>query len=138
MNPVVYVLSIVTALAAIALVVDLLRRGQLRERHAIWWLAAGVLALVVAVFPQILIWVAGIVGAEVPTNLVFFVSTALLFGVCVQISSELTRHEAKLRTLAEHVADLQLQVDDLAPRAAGKSNEMHDRPKARPDGDRDE
>ena len=43
-----------------------------------------------------------------PINLVFFVSIAILFFVCLQHSSELTRLESKTRTLAERVAILEL------------------------------
>ncbi|MCR8670421.1 DUF2304 domain-containing protein [Agrococcus sp. HG114] len=110
MSPVAYVFSIVCAAVALLFAIDLLRRGRLRERHAIWWIVAGSLALLVAIFPVTLEWAASVIGAEVPTNLVFFVSIALLFGVALQLSSELTKHEEKIRTLAEAVAELELQV----------------------------
>lgn len=120
MSPVAYVFSIVCAVVALGFAIDLLRRGRLRERHAIWWIVAGTLALLVAVFPVTLEWAASLIGAEVPTNLVFFVSIALLFGVALQLSSELTKHEEKIRTLAESVAELELQMRrsrERAPRA---------------------
>jgi len=46
-----YLLGIIGALLVIAVVVELLRRGSLRERHAVWWLIAGLLALIAANFP---------------------------------------------------------------------------------------
>ena len=49
-------------------------------------------------------------GIEVPTNLVFFVSIAILFLVCLQHSAELTQLESKTRALAERVALLELQA----------------------------
>ncbi|MDP9028523.1 MAG: DUF2304 domain-containing protein [Actinomycetota bacterium] len=107
-----YILGIVSALLVLGVVVELLRRGRLRERHAVWWLIAGILALVIGVFPSTLIWVAKLVGVEVPTNLVFFVSIALLSLVCIQHSSELTRLEEKTRSLAESVALLEVRVRD--------------------------
>jgi hypothetical protein len=61
-------------------------------------------------------WAAGLVGVEVPLNLVFFVSIGILFLVCLQHSAELTKLEAKTRTLAEIVAiqDLRLrQLEEL-------------------------
>jgi len=91
----------------------LLRRHSLRERHAIWWLVAGVLALVVGVFPGTLVWAAGLLGVEVPTNLVFFVSIAILFFVCLQHSAELTVLESKTRVLAEQSALLELRIRQL-------------------------
>lgn len=121
MSPVAYGFSIVCAVIALGFAIDLLRRGRLRERHAIWWIVAGTLAVLVAVFPVTLEWAASLIGAEVPTNLVFFVSIALLFGVALQLSSELTKHEEKIRILAESVAELELQVRRAtqAPRLPG-------------------
>lgn len=135
MTPIVYVGSIVCAVVGLVVVVEMLRRSRLRERHAIWWLIAGLLALTIAVFPQILDWLGDLAGIEVPTNLIFFVSIALLFGVCLQLSSELTRHEDKIRRLAEEVAALHLAIGSAA---ASEGPEMDRGPDRWPDGDRDE
>jgi hypothetical protein len=105
-----YILGIAGAVITLAVVIELLRRRQLRERHAAWWLLAGVLALIAGIFPGILTWAAGLLGIGLPTNLVFFVSIAILVVVCIQHSSELTRLEAKTRALAESVALLDLQA----------------------------
>lgn len=99
-----YLLGIFASLFALGLVIELLRRRQLRERHAIWWLIAGFFALLIAVFPQVLELSADLLGIEVPTNLVFFVSILILFLVALQHSSELTTLETKTRKLAEEIA----------------------------------
>lgn len=112
MSPVTYVFTILASLFTIALVVWMLRRGRLRERHAIWWLLAGLLALIVSVFPVTLDWATAALGFNVGSNLVFFVSIAVLVLVCIQNSSELTRVEAQVRKLAEEVALLHLGLDD--------------------------
>lgn len=118
MNVVSYVFGVLSALLTLAVVIELLRRRRLRERHAVWWLVAGVLALVVGVFPATLTWAASLVGVAVPTNLVFFVSIAVLFLVCIQHSSELTSLEAKTRTLAETVALQNMRIEELEKRIA--------------------
>lgn len=104
MSTVSYVLGIVAALLALVATIELLRRSTLRERHAVWWLLGGILALVVAVFPSSLAWVAELVGIAVPSNLVFFVAIGLLFVVSLQYGAELTRVEDKMRALAEQTA----------------------------------
>lgn len=108
-----YIFGIVSALLVLIVVVELLRRGHLRERHAIWWLFAGILALVAGVFPSTLVWAANLVGIQAPTNMVFFVGIAILFFVCLQHSAELTKLEGKARTLAERVALLELRMEEL-------------------------
>lgn len=104
MNGIAYAFGIVAALLALVAIVELLRRSTLRERHAVWWLVGGALALVVAVFPQTLTWAARLVGIAVPTNLVFFIAIGLLFLVSLQYGAELTRIEDKMRVLAESSA----------------------------------
>lgn len=108
-----YLFGIFSALLTLGVVIELLRRRQLRERHAVLWLLAGVLALIVGIFPATLEWAAGLVGIAIPTNLVFFVSIATLFLVCLQHSAELTRLESKTRKLAESVALQELRIAEL-------------------------
>jgi hypothetical protein len=111
-----YILGITTSVLVLTVVIEALRRRRLRERHAVWWLIAGVLALIVSVFPVTLQWAADLLGVEVPTNLVFFVSIALLFLVCLQTAAELTDLEQKTRRLAEQVALQDLRIRELEGR----------------------
>ena len=108
-----YIFGIISAVLILVVVIELLRRRLLRERHAICWFVAGLLALVAGVFPVTLTWAANLVGIQVPINLVFFTSIAILFLVCLQHGSELTRLESKTRILAEHVALLELQLREI-------------------------
>lgn len=129
-----YIFGIVSATIALGVVVELLRRRRLRERHALWWLFAGLLALIAGVFPQTLQFASDLLGIEVPINLVFFVSVAILFLVCLQSSSELTRLESKTRVLAEtvalqdrRIAELELlahQVDEVNGNTDGRADDQ--------------
>lgn len=113
MNPVTYAFGIAAAVLALVAIIELMRRATLRERHAVWWLIGGVLALIVAVFPQTLTWAAQLLGIAVPTNLVFFIAIGLLFLVSLQYGAELTRAEEKIRTLAEQSAFHELRLTQL-------------------------
>lgn len=113
MSVITYIFGIVSALVVLIVVGDMLRRGKLRERHAIWWLFGGVLGLVIGVFPIVLEWAASLLGVEVPTNLVFFVSIGLLFLVHIQQSTELTLLESRSRSIAEAHALLEIRVRRL-------------------------
>lgn len=113
MNTVTYIFGIFAALLALFAIVELMRRGTLRERHALWWFIGGGLALVIAVFPQLLSWAARAVGVSVPANLVFFIAIGLLFLVSLQYGAELTRIEAKMRLLAEQAAFHEHRLEQL-------------------------
>jgi len=118
-----YIFGVLAALLTLGVVLEMLRRQRLRERHAVWWLMAGTLALVVGIFPGVLDWAAGVIGIKVPLNLVFFVSVAVLFLVCIQHSAELTALEAKTRRLAELAALHQLRIEALEQHR--KNNQLH-------------
>lgn len=111
-----YLLGIVGALLILIVAVELLRRGKLRERHTFWWLIAGTLSLVIAIFPSILDALAAALGIDVPVNLLFFVGIVVLFLVCIQQSTELTRSEERTRTLAERVALLEDRLRQVESR----------------------
>lgn len=113
-----YIFGILSALITLGVVIEMLRRRRLRERHAIWWLIAGALALIIGVFPSVLDWAAAILGVDVPINLVFFVSIAVLFLVCIQHSVELTDLESKTRTLVEISTLQEMRIQQLEEQSA--------------------
>ena len=119
MSTVSYTFGIISSLLTLGVVIELLRRRHLRERHAIWWLIAGILALIIGVFPATLKWAANLVGIEIPTNLVFFVSIATLFLVCLQHSAELTKLESKTRILSENSALQEIRITELEQKIIG-------------------
>ena len=122
MNVVSNFFSVFSALLILLVVIEYLRRRLLRERHAIWWVIAGVLALLAGLFPGSLVFAAYLVGVEVPINLVFFVSVAILFLVCLQTSSELTTLENKARLLAEQISLQDLRIKELESREPVKDS----------------
>lgn len=113
MNPVQYTLGIIASVATFAIVIEMLRRRRLRERHAGWWIVAGLFAIIISVFPGTLRFASELLGFEVPVNLVFFLSLFILFLVALQHSSELTQLESHNRSLVERLIVLELKVKEL-------------------------
>lgn len=126
MNIASYILGIASALLVLIVVIEMLRRGRLRERHVLAWLIAGIIGLVVAVFPRLLELAAEALGVEVPVNLVFFLGILVLFLVCMQQSAELTRFEERTRTLTEQVALLDDRLRQVEQRE-GEQREVEQR-----------
>jgi hypothetical protein len=109
-------MAIVAAVAVTVFIVELLRRGILREKFAALWLLVSVVVLILAVFPQILVAFAIWLGVAVPANLLFFLAALLLLAVSVQLSFEVSRLEARTRRLAEDLALLAHRVSALDQR----------------------
>ena len=107
------ILAGLTAAITFIFVFYLLRRGVLREKYAVLWLFFSGAALFFAVFPGALSWLTRILGVTNPANLLFFSTVVLLVLVSIQLSYELSRHEMRIRRLAEEVALLQRQIDQV-------------------------
>ena len=107
------ILGAVVAVVTFVFVFSLVRRGILREKYAVLWLFFSAAALFFAVFPGALVWISDVIGVAEPVNLLFFVTVVLLILVAVQLSYELSRHEARIRRLAEEVALLDRRLRDL-------------------------
>ena len=108
--------SLVSALAIMAMLFELLRRHRLREKYAVIWGLLPLAAIIGAVFPALLTGAADGLGLQVPSNLLFFLSIVVLLGLTLQLSYELGRTEEQIRTLAEEVALLRLEVERQDPR----------------------
>lgn len=106
-----YVLGLVAALVTLGFVIELLRRGVLREKFAALWLLVSVAIVIMAIFPTTLTWLADLLGVEVPSNLLFLMGGVLLLLVSVQLSHEVSRVEARTRRLAEEIALLRYELN---------------------------
>ena len=110
------ILAIIASLLTFVFVFMLLRRGVLREKYAVLWLLVSGTALVLALIPGALRAVSEALGVQTPSNLLFFVTVVLLVLVSVQLSYELSRHEMRIRRLAEEIALLNREVNQLRRR----------------------
>ena len=98
------ILAAAAAILVFVFILWLLRRGVLKEKYAVLWLFVSAAATAFALVPGAARWLADLVGVEIPSNLLFFITLVLLILVSVQLSYELSRHEARIRRLAEEVA----------------------------------
>jgi hypothetical protein len=108
-----YILGLVAAGATTFFIIEMLRRGILREKYAALWLVVSSTLMLFAIFPGLLTGLSDLVGIAVPSNLLFLMAAVLLLLVSVQLSYEVSRLEARTRRLAEEVALLRHDVGGL-------------------------
>lgn len=104
------VLTAVTGLVLIGVILELVRRRQLREKYATLWLVVGVLMIPLAFFPRLLDALAQHVGVVSGVSLVLFLGLVFLLLICLHLSWEVNRLEEETRRLAEDLALLRAEV----------------------------
>lgn len=108
--------ALAATVTLLVFVIELLRRGILRERFAALWLGVSTVLVLAALFPRLVTATAGALGFQIASNLLFFSAIVFLLLVAVQLSHEVSRLEARTRRLAEELALLNHEVRALSPR----------------------
>lgn len=109
------VVTAVTGLILLLVIVELLRRRQLREKYAVLWLCVSMIIIPLALFPRLLDNVAGLLGIVSGVSLVLFLGIVFLLLVCVHLSWEVSRLEEETRTIAEELALLRAETGKSVP-----------------------
>jgi hypothetical protein len=107
------------AVVVVVVVLRLVARRQLLVKYALLWVAVAGLLSVLAIFPPLLGWLAGLLGFAIPSNMLFFASVSLLLAIALQLSLEVSRIERRLQRVAEEVALMG------ATRESGADTERH-------------
>ncbi|MBI2423148.1 MAG: DUF2304 domain-containing protein [Candidatus Hydrogenedentes bacterium] len=103
------------SIAFLLLILEMVRRGHLKERYALFWMASALFGMVFGLFPRIIVWMAGLLGFQYLTvafvlSVLYLMAMVLAFTVILSQLSEKTRglaQEAAL--LAERIARLEEQ-----------------------------
>ena len=109
------IVSLVGGVLVLLVMLELLRRRQLKEKYAVLWLVVSLAIAVLAVAPGLLDTVAGHLAVADPVNLLLFVGMLVLLSVCVHLSWECSRLEDETRALAEEIALLRNDLEQLRP-----------------------
>jgi hypothetical protein len=103
--------SLLLVLVLLGIVVELMRRRRLREKYAAIWLVVAAGAVVLTSAPSLLDALAGLVGIQTPSNLLFLLALVVLLVISLQLSGEVGQLEEQTRVLAEEAAMARLELD---------------------------
>ncbi len=110
-------LVVVIALGALVVVLWMVRRGLLKERFALIWLAVGVGMVMLVLVRPLLDRVSEAIGIRSGTTTLFLLAILVILGILLQLSVSLTALEERLRDLAEAIALDRVRSPDGEPGA---------------------
>ncbi len=93
----------------VLLVLELVRRGLLKERYALLWLTVSLFGVFVGVFPKTIVWLSGLLHVQFLTVL-FVMSFLFLLGLVLAFSITISRQTERNRELAQELALLAHEV----------------------------
>jgi hypothetical protein len=107
------ILAIVGSGTVLLLVVELVRRGRLKERYSLLWLFAGGVLLVLSSSRTILEYISNLVGIYYPPSFLFLLAFLFLLLITLHFSVTISGLSEKNKRLAQEVALLRQEMREL-------------------------
>jgi hypothetical protein len=106
------IIAIIISLCILAGIVDLIRRGMLKEQYALLWLASAIVLSVLSLWRELLHLIAGLLGVAYPPSLLFFVAFLFLLLIVLHFSVIISSLSEKNKRLSHEVAILKTMVEE--------------------------
>jgi len=95
---------IVVAVLAIIYIVWKIRHSHMNISDSIYWIVFAILLLIFSIFPQIVIFIAPLVGIQSPQNLLFLIIIGLLVFKIFLMAIKMSQMQDKITLLAQKTA----------------------------------
>lgn len=112
-------IAIIGSFLLFVAIIDLVRRGLLKEKYSVLWLMSALVLLVLSIKKQILDMVAAYLGIAYPPSLLFLVAFLFIFLIVLHFSVVISVLHEKNKILAQELALLKDMMKDI-PRDASR------------------
>ena len=114
------------ALLIIATVLNYIRKKRILMSDATGWVCVAVLLLLVALFPNTIVWLSGQLGFISPANFVFLIVTGLLTVKAFRDTASISLMRHKLEELTQESALEQMRMKESLQQDDAKQQEASD------------
>ncbi|MHB9097321.1 MAG: DUF2304 domain-containing protein [Syntrophales bacterium] len=104
MYPKQFYVSLVISLALLFLVVRLIQKGRLVVSYCWLWLGVGIVAPLIVIKYDWLLWFSGQIGVVSPVTTLFLFSILILFLMCLQFSLVISLQRRQIQRLTQQIA----------------------------------
>lgn len=106
------VLLIIAGIVSYLYVIRKIRKSQMKIESAMYWVFLAGMILLLSIFPQIVIWLAEVVGVESPVNLLYLLVLFLVLWKLFALTVKNSQLENKMNVLAEELAIRQMKSEE--------------------------
>jgi hypothetical protein len=106
-------LALLASLSLAGIVLWLVRRRTLRAEYTPIWMGVALALLLVASDLDVLRGITRLLGAWTMSSTIFFLGELFLVAICLNYAVRLSESGIQVRALAQEVALLRRQIDDL-------------------------
>jgi hypothetical protein len=108
----VQILAVLGSGAVFSVVIELIRRGSLKERYSLLWLFASIVMLVLSMSRALLEHVARVLGIYYSPSFLFLIAFLFLLLITLHFSVVISGLSEKNKRLAQEIALLRKEMED--------------------------
>lgn len=105
------------------LILIFLKNKALELKYTLLWMAAGVLMLLLVIFPQLLFMITRLLGIESGMNGLFIICIAFLIVLVMSLTSIVSRQMRKINILVQQQAIIDNELRELKQYIKGKQSD---------------
>lgn len=106
-------LAIAGSATILFIVLELIRRGRLKERYALLWLFSGIVMLILSLSRGLLDSISHLVGIYYPPSFLFMIAFVFLLFITLHFSSVISGLAEKNKRLAQEMALLRKALEEM-------------------------
>lgn len=114
------IIAIVVCGIGLMVIVELIRRGRLKEKYSLLWLFAGTILLIFSLSRGLLEYVSSLLGIYYPPSLLFLLAFMFLLLITLHFSVVISGLSDKNKKLAQELALLHQQMQEDMGRSPDK------------------
>ena len=104
MNIKIQIIIGIIVILALGVIINMIRKKRLELRYALAWLIVGVGILVLDCFPQLISYLAKILGIASPINMLFFMGFCFSLMIIFVLTVAVSRASIRIKQLAQELA----------------------------------
>jgi hypothetical protein len=97
------ILAVVGSLFVLGLIVELVRRRQLKEEYSLLWILTALVLLVFALWYELLLKVTDLIGAVLPSSTLFFFGLVFVLLMLLHFSVRVSALERRITALVQEI-----------------------------------
>ena len=104
---------IIGVLFYLFVIMVLIKKEKLNLKYTLLWLFTAVVMLIVALFPQIAVWISNLLGVQAPVNTIFVIEGLFVLLIILSLTSIVSSQMNRIRRLTQTQALLESRVRQL-------------------------
>ena len=122
--------AIVVGVVFLVMMIELIRKNRVALKYALLWLFSGLVLLVLAIFPQVLNWFAGLIGVYSPVNALFAILLCCGLVLMISFSVIVSGNKKAVVRLTQEISLLENRIRELEKNATEAGTEPAEEKKA--------